>query len=104
MRARLLIARTSFGPDTIKAMGKAFDQAWAEIAFHFEDDPLIRDSTRQSLAEALLGAAGDGNPDVGKLKEASLRAMRRDYKSLPIATPQGADRDAFDTASYAAVL
>jgi len=104
MGARRLVARASFGPDTIKAMGQAFDQAWAEIAFHFEGDPLIRDSARQSLAEAVLGAAGDSIPDVQGLKEASLRAMRRDYKALPIATPQVADWDAVDTANCAAVL
>jgi len=104
MGARLLIARASFGPDTIKAMGEAFDQAWAEIAFHFEGDPLVRDSARQSLAEAVLGAAGDSIPDVQGLKEASLRAMRRDYKALPIAAPQVADWDAVDTANCAAVL
>src|SRR5262245_26627563 len=83
MRARLRIARSYFGPDTIKAMGEAFDQAWAEIAFHFEGDPLIRDSARQSLAEAVLGVAAVSIPDVRGLKAASLRAMRRDYRSLP---------------------
>ena len=88
----------------IKAMGQAFDQAWAEIAFHFDGDPLIRDSARQSLAGAVLGVAGDSIHDVQGLKAAGLRAMRRDYKSLPIATRQVADRDLADTANHAAVL
>ena len=31
MKARKLIDGSSFGPETVKAMGQAFDQAWAEI-------------------------------------------------------------------------
>jgi hypothetical protein len=39
MKARRLIDGASFGPETIKAMGQAFDQAWAEIAGSFGTTP-----------------------------------------------------------------
>ena len=39
MRACQLIDGASFGPDTLKAIGQAFDQAWAQIAGNFGDDP-----------------------------------------------------------------
>lgn len=32
MRARQLIDGASFGPDALKAIVEAFDQAWSEIA------------------------------------------------------------------------
>jgi hypothetical protein len=43
MKARALIDGASFGPEALKAMGQAFDQAWAEIEAHFGDDPVLKD-------------------------------------------------------------
>jgi hypothetical protein len=43
MRARALIDGASFGPDALKAVSLAFDQAWAEIASHFGGDPSVTD-------------------------------------------------------------
>ena len=39
MKARALIDGASFGPDALKAIGRAFDDAWAQIAGNFGDDP-----------------------------------------------------------------
>jgi hypothetical protein len=39
MNARHLIEGASFGPDTLKAIGKAFDEVWTQIAGNFENDP-----------------------------------------------------------------
>jgi len=47
MRARKLIDGASFGPETVKAMGQAFDQAWAEIAENFWRQP-NRDREREA--------------------------------------------------------
>jgi hypothetical protein len=38
MKARQLIDGASFGLDALKAIGRAFDEAWAQIAA-FGDDP-----------------------------------------------------------------
>ena len=40
MKARQLIDGASFGPDALKAIGAAFDAAWAEIANDFRTDPV----------------------------------------------------------------
>jgi hypothetical protein len=39
MRARKLIDGASFGPESVKAIGEAFDATWDEIAANFGDDP-----------------------------------------------------------------
>jgi hypothetical protein len=75
---------SSFGPDALKAITKAFDEAWAEIEGHIADDPLIEEGARQTLASAILSIATDSCRDVQVLKRAGLRAMARNYTSLPI--------------------
>ena len=88
MRARQLINGASFGPAAIKAMSEAFEMAWEQIASHFDGDPMIRDSARQSLAEAVLAAAADSIPDVQALKDAGLRVMASKNNSLRYTVPQ----------------
>jgi hypothetical protein len=83
MKARSLIDGASFGPDTIKAMGEAFDQAWAQIAANFSDSQTVIDDARLQLAEALLSVATDGSTDVAALKAGALHAMAMDYRSGP---------------------
>ena len=41
MRARQLIDGAAFGPDALKAIGQAFDEAWAKIAGNFGNAPSI---------------------------------------------------------------
>jgi hypothetical protein len=81
MKARKLIDGSSFGPETVKAMGQAFDEAWAEIAGHFGDNPTQVENARLKLAEALLSVATDGSTDVAALKTGALQAMAMDYRS-----------------------
>jgi hypothetical protein len=40
MKARQLIDGASFAPDALKAIGQAFDEAWAQIAPNFGNDPI----------------------------------------------------------------
>jgi hypothetical protein len=72
----------SFDPAAIKVMGEAFELAWEQIASHFDGNQMIRDSARQSLADAVLAAAADSIPDVQALKDASLRLMASKNNSL----------------------
>jgi len=81
MRARKLMDGASFGPETVRAMGQAFDQAWAEIAGHFGDSPTQIEDARLKLAEALLSLATDGSTDVAALRAGALQAMAMDYRS-----------------------
>jgi hypothetical protein len=78
MNARQLIDGASFGPETVKAMGEAFDQAWAEIAGNFGDNPTQIESARSRLADAVISVTTD---DIAALKNGALQAMALDYRS-----------------------
>jgi hypothetical protein len=78
MEARHLIDAASFGPDTLKAIGQAFDQAWAVIEGNFGSDQ-GREAARIKLANAMLSVASEDSRDVEVLKKAALDAMVSDY-------------------------
>jgi hypothetical protein len=80
MRARRLIDGASFGPEAVKAIGEAFDRAWADIADHFGCDPADIDEARYKLATALLAIATEDSRDVGALKTGALQRMALDYR------------------------
>jgi hypothetical protein len=93
MKARRLIDGAAFGPETLKALGEAFDQAWAQIAGNFGDTPLQIENARLRLAEALLSIATEGSMDVAALKAGALQAMALDYRSGIRPTARYSDRD-----------
>jgi hypothetical protein len=80
MRARQLIDGASFGPEALKAIGEAFDVAWAEIAGNFANDPAEIDEALLKLATALLSVASEDSRDVEVLKKAALQRMVLDYR------------------------
>lgn len=75
MRARQLIDGASFGPDALKAIGDAFDAAWAEIAGGFGTDPVAIEAARLKLANAVLSVASEDSRDVEVLKRAARQVM-----------------------------
>ena len=77
MRARQLIDGASFGPDALKAIGDAFDAAWAEISGRFGNDPVMIAAARLKLANAVLSVASEDSRDVEALKRGALQAMAR---------------------------
>jgi hypothetical protein len=77
--ARRLIDGASYGPDVVKALGRAFDEAWQGIAGNFGNDQQIVEAARLRLANALLSAAGEDTTDVEALKTAALLIMSRSY-------------------------
>jgi hypothetical protein len=72
----------SFGPDALKAIGQAFDEAWKQIAGNFGNEPTVIESARLKLAEALLSVADDDSRDVEALKQAALQRMAVDYRTF----------------------
>jgi len=82
MKARSLIDGASYGPDALKASGRAFDEAWAQIAGNFGSDPVVIDAARLKLANALLSVADDDSRDVEVLRQAALQRMALDYRTL----------------------
>jgi len=83
MRAHQLIEGASFGPDALKVIGQAFDQAWAQIEGNFGDDPKDAERARYRLATALLSVASEDGRDVAALKNAALEAMALGYRNRP---------------------
>jgi hypothetical protein len=66
MRVRQRIDDASYGPEALKAMTQAFDQAWLVIAGNISRD--TSEATRLRLANALLSVATEDSRDVEDLK------------------------------------
>jgi hypothetical protein len=90
-KARQLIDGASFGPDTLRALGQAFDAAWQEVAGNFGDDAQDIEKARTKLANALLSIADEDSRDVEVLKRAALQRMALDYRHRddPVQPPDG---------------
>ena len=80
MTARKLIDGAAYGPEALKALGQAFDEAWASIAGNFGDEPLDMEQARLKLAKALLSVASEDSRNVEVLKKAALQVMALDYR------------------------
>jgi hypothetical protein len=79
VKARLLIDGASFGPDALKAIGQAFDEAWQEVAGNMDSDPQDIEAARIQLANAVLSIADEDSRDVEVLKRAALLRLALDY-------------------------
>jgi hypothetical protein len=73
-KAIALIAASCLGPETLTAVRKAFDNAWAEVAGKFYD-VAQKETARLTLATAILSVATNENRDVETLKQAGLQAL-----------------------------
>jgi hypothetical protein len=92
IKARRLIDGASFGPETLKAVGEAFDKAWEQIAGNFSGDAQSIEAARLKLAQAILSIADDSSRDVETLKNGGLQAMAQDYRTpqvKPASPPDG---------------
>jgi hypothetical protein len=72
MKARRLIESASYGPDELKALGKAFDDAWDRIAPTISQRPQAIEAARFALADIMLGLAKHGNFDPKALADAAV--------------------------------
>jgi hypothetical protein len=75
MKARQLILNSSFGPDQVKAMGKALDDAWAQIAPSVDDRPEAIQAARFTLADIILSLGAQGNFDPEWLADTAVQLM-----------------------------
>jgi hypothetical protein len=80
VKAQQLIDGTAYGPEALKAIGQAFDEAWLQIADNFGDDAIDVEQARLRLAQALLSIADEDSRDVRILRQAALERMALDYK------------------------
>jgi hypothetical protein len=81
MKARQRLESTSYGPEALKAMTQAFDQAWSVIAGNIGRD--ASEAARLRLANALLSIATEDSRDVEGLKRKALEAMALSYYAAP---------------------
>ena len=79
---KLIAGASSFGPETLKVIGQAFDEAWASIADSFGDEPVRVETARLKLANIILSISTEGSRDVDALKVKALEAMARN-EGLP---------------------
>ena len=78
MKARQLIQGATFGPEALKVIGKAFDDAWSEIGSQF--DKQQAQLVRLRLARAVLSVATEDSRDPDELKNAALQTMALNYR------------------------
>ena len=80
MKARHVIDSASYGPEALKVIVQAFDEAWREIAGNFGNDPSSVEPARTKLANVILGLASDGASDATQIKNSALQIMALNYK------------------------
>jgi hypothetical protein len=82
MKAQALISGATYGPDALKVICKAFDDAWAHIQHHFDGDVHQAEEVRLRLAHAILAVATDTSRDPEELKNQALQALAMTYREL----------------------
>ena len=75
MKARQLIGSASYGPDVLRVLYAAFDDAWAHLAPTHSATPLMIEATRLKLANVVLSLAEPNSNDADSIKDAALRTM-----------------------------
>jgi hypothetical protein len=76
MEARQRLATGSYGPDQLKALGQAFDDAWDQVAPAVSKRPKAIEAARLKLADIVLGLAKKGNFDPRWLADTAAQLMR----------------------------
>jgi hypothetical protein len=71
-QARRLLASASCGPETLRVIFQAFDEAWAAIAPRYGEDQSGIEAARAMLADIVLSLARDETRDAGMLRDAAL--------------------------------
>ena len=75
MKARQLIENATFDPQQLKNIGKAFDDAWEQIAPAVSSRAEAVEAARLKLANVVLTCAKRGLTEPAVLKEAALKSM-----------------------------
>ena len=66
----------TLGPEALKVIGQAFDEAWQKIAGNFGSGPQDIETARLKLADAFLSVANENLFDPQVLKRLALQRMR----------------------------
>ena len=88
MEAHRIIGGTAFGPEVLKVVRAAFDEAWSEIEARFPSH--VQEEARRALSTAVMSAARDDSHDSDVIRDAGMRAMARSYPQFFSAQDCGA--------------
>jgi hypothetical protein len=75
MKARQLVASAAYTPDQLRVIGKAFENAWEQVAPLVSKRPAAIEAARLKLAEIVLSLAKDGSRDAQQLEDAAVKKM-----------------------------
>jgi hypothetical protein len=78
--ARQLLGGAAFGPDQLKVIFEAFDDAWDEVAADVSTRASAVEAARLSLAAIVLSLARAGPIERAGLKAAAVDAFRRKHR------------------------
>jgi len=84
VKALVLIDGASYRAEVLPTISKAFDAAWAEIAWIFGKDELAIETAREQLMRAMLSIVGEDRWSVESLKRAALARMASDYRRMAL--------------------
>jgi hypothetical protein len=81
MNASRLTRNCSYGPDRLKVLFQAFDEAWEDVAGNFGGNVLAIQAVRLKLANIILQVDRNGGDDPKKIKDVALETMARDFRT-----------------------
>jgi len=67
---------SSFDPETVSLLSRAFDEAWIETQVMLGGKPVDATSVRSALAKRIMAAAKGGERDPARLKLIALQAIK----------------------------
>jgi hypothetical protein len=73
---------TSYGPDTLKLLGQAFDEVWQDIGGNYGAAAV--EDRRTRLAQIILELARNGERDLIDLKYMAVEIMRHKERPLSL--------------------
>jgi hypothetical protein len=82
VKARGLIGSGTFDPATLKALYKAFDDAWEQIATHVSSSADAVEAARMKLANIVLGLGQNGAQDAQAITDTAVQLMLADPTQL----------------------
>ncbi len=91
MRARQLLEGATYGPEVLKVLSQAFDEAWAAITPRLGSGSAEQEAVRMRLAHAVLAVAPEQDPTVESVRDAALKVMAMGYPSYLGSLGSGSD-------------
>ena len=73
MQMRRIFAGASFGPDALRVLFQAYDEAWATLVPRYGNDQPAIDAGRLRLANIMLALMREDTRDVAWLRDEALR-------------------------------